>query len=90
MKKLNTYNIVVKRKAGQEYIIYDMMATKLNKKQFEKLKELNQQLLGDYYFIDYKDTDFSWWHKITKYLTLSKITNNWAFDCDFYGNIIKY
>lgn len=90
MKKINKYNIIAKRVKGQEYIIYDMIATKLNKKTFQKLQALNPALLGDYYFIDYKDTDFSWWGKITKYLTLSKITSGWMFDCDFYGSITKY
>lgn len=90
MKRLNTYNIICKRVKGQEYIIHDMIATKLNKKQFEKLQELNKELLGDYYFIPYNETDFSWWGKVTKCLTTKKITSGWAFDCDYFGNITKY
>ena len=83
------YNIIAKCDTEKPYIILDMIATKLNKKQFEKLQEQNTKLLGNYRFINYNDTDFTWWGKIEKYLTNTKITKAY-FDIDFYGNITKY
>lgn len=85
---MNKFNLVVKRVKGQEYLITDMIATKLSKAKFEKLKELNKNLLGEYVFIKYEDTDFSWWDKVTKYLTERRITKAY-FDIDFYGNVTK-
>lgn len=86
----NTYNILAKCDKEKSYIILDMIATKLSKTQFEELKSINEALLGDYKFIPYKDTDFSWWYKVNKKLTASKLYKNCCFDCDFYGNIIEY
>ena len=82
------YNIVAKQ-ADKPYIIYDMMATRLSRKQFEKIKSLNPDLLGEYHFIPYNETDFSWWGKVQKYLTNRRITTAY-FDCDYWGRITKY
>lgn len=86
---MTKYNILAKCLKGQEYIITDMIATKLTKQKFAKLQELND-FLQDYRFIEYKDTDFTWWDKITKYLTINKLYKNCNFDIDYYGNITRY
>lgn len=92
------YNIIAKTIPNKEYIITEMIATKSNKKLFKELQE-KYDYLKEYKFIDYKDTDFTWWGKITKLLTIRKdtlfknITFNIKycyFDIDFYGNITKY
>ena len=85
---MNKFNLVVKRVEGREYLITDMMATKLTKMEFENLRLSNMDLLGDYVFCDYKDTDFSWWAKVHKYLTPCRIISA-DFDIDFYGNVTK-
>ena len=84
------YNIVAKCVKGAEYIMTDMIATNLNKKQFEQIKEWNKDKFEDYRFIDYKDTDFTWWDRITKFLTKRGVYSNTYFNCDYYGNITKY
>lgn len=87
---MSKYNIVAKRNKERPFIIEDMIATKLTEAVFNKLKELNQERFGDYTFIPYKDTDFSWWVRISKKLTQSKIYSGICFYCDSYGNISEY
>lgn len=82
------WNILAKRVKGKEYLIYDFMATTMNKEQFEKLKTVNEELLGEYDFIPQKETDFSWWSKVTKKLTPKKIVTAY-FDIDYYGNVTE-
>ena len=82
------YNMLVKRVKDKPYLIYGFMATTLNKETFEKLKAINQETLGDYDFIAQKDTDFSWWDKVDKKLTLHKIKQAY-FDIDYYGNVTE-
>lgn len=83
------YNILVKRDKEHTYLIKDFMATSLSKNKFEKLKEQNKAILGDFDFIPYNETDFMWWNKIEKYLTPTKIVKAY-FNIDFYGNVTKY
>ena len=85
---MNRFNLIVKRVKGREYLITDMIATKLTKGQFERLRSLNKDLLGDYEYCNYKDTDFSWWSRVHKYLTLKRITTAY-FDIDYWGNVTK-
>ena len=82
-------NIIAKCVPGKEYIIKSMMATPLTASQFEKVKELNQERFADYRFIPFKDTDFSWWDKITQKLTKTKIKDA-CFNCDFNGKVSEY
>lgn len=82
----NKFNVIAKCKPGQEYIILDMIATKLSKSQFENIKKYNEKLFENYHFIPYEETDFTWWSGITKKLTQRKITRAY-FDIDFYGNV---
>ena len=84
------YNIIAKCVKGAEYLMTEMIATSLTKKQFEKIKELNKEKFADYRFIPYNDTDFSWWHKITKYMTKKYVYSGVCFDYDWFGNITKY
>lgn len=86
----NTYNILAKCDKEKSYIITDFIATKLTKTQFEKLKTLNEKLLGEYRFIAYNDTDFTWWSRVNKKLTASRLYKNCCFDIDFYGNVYEY
>lgn len=83
-------NIIAKGVKGKEYLITEMIATRLNKKQFERLQKANKDILGGYRFIDNRDTDFSWWSRINKKLTAKKIISGCAFECDFYGDIKEY
>ena len=83
------YNMLVKPHKEKEFLITDFIVTKLTKNSFEKLQKLNAALLGDYRFVEYKNTDFSWWSKASKYLTASKLKSA-AFDVDFYGNVTLY
>lgn len=80
------WNMLVKRVKGKEYFIHDFMATTLSEKDFEAIKELNPDTLGEYDFIPQAETDFSWWSKVTKKLTKTKIKTAY-FDIDFYGNV---
>lgn len=84
------YNIVAKFDKDKPYIMYEMMATNLNKKDFEKVQKLNMEKLSEYRFIPYNETDFSWWIKISKFLTKRKIYKNTYFKIDYFGNITKY
>ena len=80
------WNMLVKRVPEKPYIIYGFMATTLNEKRFNALKAVNPNTLGDYHFIPQSETDFSWWSKVTKKLTPTKIKEAY-FDIDFYGNV---
>ncbi len=81
-----TWNMLVKRVEGREYLIHDFMATTMSKEKFKRVQELNQQLLGEYDFIPQKETDFSWWSRCFKKLTPSKIKST-EFDIDYYGKV---
>lgn len=80
------WNMLVKRVEDKPYIIYGFMATTMGKEKFEKLKAINPDTLGDYDFIAQKDTDFSWWSKVERKLTPTKIVRAY-FDIDYYGNV---
>lgn len=80
------YNILAKRQKGREYIILDMIATKLSEKAFKRIQEQNKSRLGDYVFIKNKDTDFSWWDKVSRKLT-PKYLKEAEFECDVWGNV---
>lgn len=81
------WNMLARRVKGKEYLIYDFMATTLDKNTFEKLKSINKKTLGEYDFIPQAETDFSWWDRCSKKLTKTKIVMNTAFDIDYYGNV---
>jgi len=66
-------NMLVKRVKGKEYFITDFMATRLSKKKFEALKEVNQDKLGEWEFVPFSETDFTWWDRCFKKLTPSAI-----------------
>jgi len=81
-------NIIAKGKPGAEYIITDMMATRLNEETFKKLQAINPDTLGAYRFIPQSETDFSWWSRIERKLSRTKITRAY-FNCDFHGNVTE-
>ena len=88
------YNIIAKCVKGQEYLMKDMIATRLSKAKFEKVKELNKELFDDseqytWRFIPYKETDFSWWYRIDKELTSARLKSA-CFECQYNGDIVKY
>lgn len=88
-----TYNLIIKTATDRPDYLIDLktaMATRLSENKFNALKALNPALLGDYRFIAFKDTDFSWWGKVTRYLTANRIYNNCVFEIDFKGNITKW
>ena len=62
-------NLLVKRKAGAEYIITDMIATRLSKHKFEELRQINMSKLGDYEFMPASEVDWTWWDRVFKKLT---------------------
>ena len=64
-------NLLVKRVEGAEYIIKDFMATSLSRKKFEALKAINTDILGGWDWCD--DIDWTWWDRVHKKLTPSKI-----------------
>lgn len=82
-------NIIAKGVPGKEYIITEMMATAMSCKKFEQLQAINKDRLGGYRFIPQSETDFSWWSRITKKLTPTKIISA-CFDCDWNGKITQY
>ncbi len=86
---MSKVNIIAKGVKGKEYIITDMIATRISEKKFKELQKINTEKLGDYRFIENKHTDFSWWARISKKLTPTKISSAY-FECDFYGNIREY
>lgn len=94
------YNIIARCKEGAEYIMTELIATSASKKDFEAIKD-KSKYFNNCCFIAYNDTDFCWWDRITKLLTINKsriskniynfrVTSGWRFDCDFFGNITKY
>lgn len=85
----NKVNIIAKGAPGREYIITDMMATRLTEAKFKQLQEMNPDLFRDYRFIPQEETDFSWWSRISKKLTARKIYSGVYFHCDFYGNVTE-
>lgn len=66
-------NLLVKRKEGAEYIITDMIATRLSKRKFEELKAVNAEKLGGYEFMKADEVDWTWWDKVFKKLTTKAI-----------------
>lgn len=86
---MSKYNLLTKRVSGKEYLISDFIATKLSKKQFEKIKA-NNAFLSEYDFTPYKETDFTWWSRVSKKLTAKKLYSGVLFECDFYGNVTEY
>lgn len=66
-------NLLVKRKAGQEFIITDMMATRLSERKFKELQACNKDKLGDWEFMQARDVDWTWWDRVFKKLTPSAI-----------------
>lgn len=66
-------NLLVKRKAGAEYIITDMMATRLSERKFKELQACNKDTLGDWEFMQARDVDWTWWDRVFKKLTPSAI-----------------
>ena len=87
---MSRVNIIAKGVKGKEYIMKDMISTRLTKAKFEALKNINQELLGDYRFIPFEETDFSWWGRIDRKLTAKKIVSGVEFDIDFHGNVTEY
>ena len=87
MAKMNIVALGVK---GKEYIIKDMMATRLTKKQFEYMQQHTNGLFDDWRFIPYDETDFSWWSRITKKLTQRRVYSGMAFECDARGDITEW
>ena len=90
------YNILVIRNKEKPYILRGaFIATKLSKAQFEKAKEVWADKLGEYDFIAYKDTDFTWWRNVTRKLCYSEATCTYRlreayFDIDWFGNVKEY
>lgn len=66
-------NLLVKRKAGAEFIITDMMATRLSERKFKELQACNKDTLGDWEFMQARDVDWTWWDRVFKKLTPSAI-----------------
>lgn len=85
---MSAINILCKGVPGREYVVTDMIATRLSRAQFEKLQALNPELLGDYRFTPQAETDFSWWPRISRKLTPRKIVTAY-FNCDFYGRVTE-
>ena len=83
------YNLIAKHK-GYMIDLGTAMATTISQSKFEKLKELNPTTFDGYDFIPYKETDFNWWYRISRYLTPRKILGGYSFECDLNGNITKY
>lgn len=89
-----TTNIIAKCVKGKEYLMGEMIGTHLTQKEWEKVKDANPQLFADtdkvvWRFIPQSETDFSWWDRITKKLTKTKIVQC-EFNCDYYGKITEY
>lgn len=62
-------NLLVKRKAGAEFIITDMMATRLSERKFKELQASNKDELGEYEFMSASEVDWTWWDRVFKKLT---------------------
>lgn len=88
-------NIIAKCVKGKEYLMGEMIATRLTEKQWEELKSANLDKFGDteqytWRYIPQRETDFSWWDRITKKLTKTKLIGGCEFTCDYYGKITEY
>lgn len=83
--------LVVYGKPGREYLIdlSSAMATRLSEREFEQVKQANPDKFEGYRYIKPCDIDFSWWYRVHRYLTKSKITSR-EFDIDYYGNVTEY
>ena len=83
--------LVACSKHGQEYLINlnTAMATRLSKREFEKVKQANPDRFEGYRYIKPSDIDFSWWYRIHRYLTKTKIVSR-EFEIDHYGNVTEY
>lgn len=87
-----TYNLLVKTCPDRPDYLIDLktaIATRLSENKFKAIQSANPKRLGDYRFIAYKDTDYSWWERVTLYMTENRIYKNVWFVCDFDGNIRK-
>lgn len=87
MSMKNKFNLLVKGVKGKEYLIEDFIATKLSEREFKEIQELNMDWFGDYRFVKYEDTDFSWWCRVNKKLTKTRYKKNCHFEIDFNGNV---
>lgn len=81
--------LLTKGLKDKPYMISDFMATRLSESEFEKLKEANPELLDGWRYTPRDETDFSWWDRVTKKLTKTKIVKAY-FEIDFYGNVTEY
>ena len=83
--------LVAYSKPGREYLVNlnTAMATRLSEKEFEKVKQANPDKFEGYRYIKPDDIDFSWWCRIHRYLTKTKIASR-EFDIDYHGNITEY
>lgn len=84
-------NIIAKSVKGKEYLICDMMATRLTREKWEAVKASNPEVFGDtdkytWRFIPQNETDFSWWYRISRKLTSQKIVTA-CFECDYHGKV---
>jgi hypothetical protein len=82
-------NVIANCCPGHEYLMKDLIATRLTAADFERVKAANPERFKNYRFIPGKEVDFLWWHKIHKKLTKTKIVQAY-FDCDYHGNITEY
>lgn len=81
--------MLVKRDLNKPYIIVDFMVTSLSEAKFNKLKELNKQVLSDYVMVPQNEIDYTWWFKVSKKLTEHKITECYI-DFDQNGRMYTY
>lgn len=83
--------LVAYSKPGREYMVKldTAMATRLSEREFEQVKKANPDKFEGYRYIKPSDIDFTWWCRVHRYLTKSKITSR-EFDIDYYGNITEY
>lgn len=87
-------NIVAKCIKGKEFIITEMIGTRMTKAKWEQVKNANPKLFGDddsytWRYIPQKETSFEWWSRIEKKLTPTKIVRC-GFDIDYTGNVTEY
>jgi hypothetical protein len=75
-------NLITKPVKGSEYILpyQDMMLTNLSKSKFEKVKEWNPEKFDGCEFVPFKEIDWLYIERITKYLTMRGVYSNQAFD----------
>lgn len=82
-----TYNLLVKTATDRPDYLIDLktaIATRLSENKFKAIQSANPKRLGDYRF-----TDYSWWERVTLYMTENRIYKNVWFVCDLDGNIRK-